>query len=132
MHATSRLGLSGVLYVALGDNARSEAAKSRDTLPKGLPSTLLEEMNSESLLSVVQQAHLMKTRAYHLSPYMYTLLLDADTRVKGDISLGFNLLQSGFDIVIVPSWPTRDGQTLWSLSGRDRDYTFQTLSLIHI
>jgi len=74
---------------------------------------------------------LAKTRAYHTSPYTYTLLLDADTRVLGDISIGFALLQSGFDVVMVPSWPNREGQILWSLTGRDKEYTFETLGHYH-
>jgi len=44
-----------------------------------------------------------KVNLYDLSPFDRTLYLDADTRIHGDISVGFDLLGDGWDVVIVPS-----------------------------
>ena len=38
-----------------------------------------------------------------LSPFEHTLYLDADTRVHGDLSVGFDILRDGWEMVMVPS-----------------------------
>lgn len=114
------------MYVALGLNAQNEMKQSRATL-KNLPSYVFEEVDTHSGLTTEQQAHLAKTRVFDWSPYPYTLLLDADTRVHGDLSVGFELLERGWDIVMVPSFPPREGLILWHLSDLDRGYTLNKL-----
>lgn len=118
--------MRGVAYVALGHNAQAEMKKSRATL-KDLPVHVFEEVDASSSLTVEQQAHLAKTRVFDWSPYPFTLLLDADTRVHGDLSIGFELLERGWDIVMVPSFPPREGVVLWHLSAEERSHTLNKL-----
>lgn len=116
----------GVIYVALGKKAQEEVGKSLQTLRKNWPMSVrvLKKAldNSPVGLSVGQQAHWAKTCADLWSPFNFTLLLDADTRVQGNLSIGFSVLKQGWDMVMVPSEP---GPTpLWNLSREDREATF--------
>lgn len=131
MYSTSRLDktLRGVAYVALGVNAQREVKLSRKTLPKDLAVRVFEDESGTGTTD--QKAHLAKTRVFSWSPFEHTLLLDADTRVKGDISVGFSLLNAGWDLVMVPSEPPKPDQVLWHLSSKERDYTFEELGTWH-
>lgn len=116
---------SGVIYVAYGAKALSEAKASAATLPKNL-SRYIRQDGKEAW-----EAHQAKTRAYKWSPFRHTLMLDADTRVRDweALSVGFRLLEAGIEVVMVPSWPPSKGRVLWSLTAPDRDYTFQVLGM---
>ena len=133
----------GVVYVALGANALSEYYESVRTLRCTKNDTSVElkhflfkdpyqdlEVGRASRdLTAEQQAHLAKTRSYFWTPFEYTLMLDADTRVRSleDLLLGFKLLGQGWDLVIVPSLPNRPKDVLWHLSSDEQIYTFNTL-----
>jgi len=120
--------MKGVVTVALGMNAQEEAKKSITSLLKHnrFPTKILKEFGSEGA-TVAQQAHWAKVNVDLWSPFDPTLMLDADTRVKGDLSLGFKILKQGWELVIVPSVPLREGQILWNLSGEERQITLQEL-----
>ena len=82
-------------------------------------------------LSTDQQAHWAKANAYHWSPYQETLMIDADTRVKGDLSIGFKMLRHGWEVVMVPSRPPPEvGGVLWSLSAEDRSECFKQMGTL--
>lgn len=117
----------GVVYVAFGSNALREARLSANTLPEGLEYYIHDTYDSDSSLSAEQQAHFAKTKAAMWSPYDHTLLLDADTRVLDDLSFGFSLISTKCELVMVPSFPLREGSVLWNLSPEEKDYTFQKL-----
>ena len=116
----------GAVYVAFGKNARDEAGRSVRTLRKNSPmplKVLKKALDSSPMgLSVGQQAHWAKTCADLWSPFDFTLLLDADTRIKGSLSIGFSVLRHGWDMVMVPSEP--GPSPLWTLSRRDKEATF--------
>lgn len=118
----------GVVYVALGRKAQSEADASIRSLrkcwwPKGKIYVLKIALDSSPIgASVGQQAHWAKTCTDLWSPFDYTLLLDADTRIKGSLSVGFAALRQGWDLVVVPSEPR--AEVLWHLSHEDKEATF--------
>jgi lipopolysaccharide biosynthesis glycosyltransferase len=59
------------------------------------------------------------------SPFDQALYLDADTRIHGDLSAGFDALENGFDIAIVPSkW---QGRPLHHLMEDERAVTLAEL-----
>jgi hypothetical protein len=119
----------GVLYIAYGQAARVEACKSIRTLGDSYRYLIHEVHDRDRDAST--QAHLSKTNAYELSPFEYTLLLDADTRVRDPkaLSLGFKMLKDGWDIVMCPSWPSRPSQVLWHLTEAEKEYTLSMLGL---
>ena len=49
--------------------------------------------------------------------------LDADTRVRGDISPAFEMVESGLDLVIAPS-VNQGGDTLKHIEEEERNFTF--------
>lgn len=118
----------GVVYVALGKNAQEEVGKSIKTLRKNWSKredvyVLEEPLHSSPVgASVGQQAHWAKTCADLWSPFDLTLLLDADTRIKGSLSVGFTTLRQGWDLVAVPSQAR--AEVLWHLSHDDKEATF--------
>jgi len=121
--------MRGVIIVALGAKARNEAAKCVASLEKHSDAyvKVVTSVEGQADLTTEQKAHWLKTRVFDISPYDYTLLLDADTRVRGDISFGFGLLEAGWDIAMVPSQPPRRGAVLWHLSAAEREYTLNKI-----
>lgn len=120
----------GVAYVALGANAVREAKASVTSLWKHnkLPVRILKQpLKGSEGFKVNQQAHWAKTSADIWSPFEPTLLLDADTRVKGDLSIGFAILEAGWELVMVPSFPTGPGQVLWILKPKELAATKQDI-----
>lgn len=78
-------------------------------------------------LSNAQLARWAKVSLYDWSPFEYTLFLDADTRVLQDISVGFEILKQGWELVIVTSANQHLYSPLWILSERERRITFNEL-----
>jgi len=123
----------GAIWVALGENAKQEAAESMASYRKHNRTAThrLSEISSKvpPNLTTGQQAHWAKACADRWSPYTYTLMLDADTRIVGDLSIGFKILRAGWEVVLVPSKSpsSRPGAVLWNLSGAERMDTLQEL-----
>jgi len=125
--------MKGILYVAIGPNACKEAEISIKTLREHmrLPIKVLGEDDYRGPASFTndQKAHYLKVTSFKGSPFDPTLLLDADTRVKDDLSLGFRILKAGWEVVMVPSLPpkNRPGAVLWHLQEAERRITLQEL-----
>lgn len=119
----------GVVYVAFGSKAEREVSESRKGLPSGTNLVVNNEFHPELKLSVSQQAHLAKTKAFEWSPYEYTLMLDADTRIIDPerLWIGFDMLKDGWEVVMVPSFPPRPTAVLWHLTAKEKKYTLDKL-----
>ena len=91
--------MNGVVYVACGVNAIREATESIRTL-KNLHRYPVEMIKDEADGMPGRWA---KTKLFSLSPFDFTLFLDADTRIHGDVSWGFKALADGWDLIMVPS-----------------------------
>jgi hypothetical protein len=107
----------GVLYVAYGRAARQEARLSAESLythHPDLPVQVVTNGDPVGWAPSIQWADLgtpgrwAKVNLDNLSPWDQTLFLDADTRVYDRLDIGFNLLDHGWDLVIVPSIPQGD------------------------
>jgi len=126
-------GTLGAVWVAFGENALREATESRTSFLKHhrYPAKVLTKPNFSTPVDLTtdQRAHWAKVNSYLWSPFDYTLMLDADTRVKGDLSLGFKLLREGWDLILVPSVPPRPGAVLWSLAEIERRTTMNELGI---
>lgn len=77
-----------------------------------------------------KMARATKTGLWHVAPgeWEQVLFLDADTRVRGDISFGFKALSDGWEFVMV-SRPTPPNKIrpLWHVSDRERAYTLECI-----
>lgn len=106
----------GVVYVAYGDNARDQAMQSAKSLKAqhpDLPFRVICDRGFKQAAGMPQVtciyhedtdpgARLVKLNVDTLSPFEHTLYLDADTRIRADISYPFRLLDAGWDMAMVP------------------------------
>lgn len=102
----------GALYVAVGRKAGLEARTAVESLryhsdldvmvigDQRIPGTQYCEFTGEG-----KPGRWAKVNLDIISPWDQTLFLDADTRVRNDVSLGFRLLDRGWDMVMVGSIP---------------------------
>ena len=100
----------GVVYIAFGKNAREEATKSIQSLKRHnnldvvvVSNKALGNYNVKTFDSPGWGARQAKLSIHRLVPWDDVLYLDADTRVKGDLSIGFDILADGWDLIITPS-----------------------------
>jgi hypothetical protein len=121
----------GVLYVAYGKAARQEARLSAESLymqHPNLPVQVISDVADIGWAPSVAWADLgtpgrwAKVNLDTLSPWDQTLFLDADTRAYDKLDIGFNLLDRGWDMVIVPSIPQGEG-LIGHCSQAERDAT---------
>lgn len=124
----------GVVWVAIGPNAERELTESRKSLLEH-NRLHLKVFDPQAIvfpigLSADQQAHWAKVNTDKWSPFEYTLLLDADTRIHGDLSIGFKMLYGGWEVVLAPSFPQgSSNQVLWNLHEEERRVTLQELGV---
>jgi hypothetical protein len=72
-----------------------------------------------------------KTLLGSISPWQYTLYLDADTRPRVDPRVGFGILADGWDIVIIPS-RCHGADWLWHVGGDERQATREETGGEHV
>jgi len=107
----------GVIYVAFGDNARRETISSVASLwqhsdldvvivcDRKLDLDGAEFVFFRGSQDLIKRSRLAKLNLNLLARKRWDcfLYLDADTRVRGDISTGFQLLEDGWDIAMTSS-----------------------------
>lgn len=125
--------MRGFVYIAYGDTARQECAMSIASLRNfhHEPIAVIGDgvVAGARLIPAASQdkvARSVKVRLDQLSPFDETIYLDADTRVRGDLSFMFNALDDGFDLVIAPSSMQAD-RALWHVDTDERETTFDEM-----
>jgi hypothetical protein len=118
----------GVVYVAYGPAAYREAIASIESLRRhnDLPVAVIGERVAYTqhipFVDPGPGARRAKLNIDRLTPVDQTLYLDGETRVRGDLTAGFDILADGWDLVIAPSG--RQGHdVLGHLPERDRAFT---------
>ena len=120
-------GTYGALYVAFGRAAREECERSiagLRTLYPDMPVAVVSDRMLEAADQTILQpdteatAREYKTRAVEFAPWEYTLFLDADTRIVGDLQGGFTALAAGWDMAAAVDYrPTlADVDHIWGES----------------
>lgn len=124
----------GAIYIAYGEAARREARMSLMTLKAQLPA-LPVAIVGESSLDGARFVPLTRVDAggrhakVHLdavTPFDETLYIDADTRVRGDLSVGFDMLRDGWDMVIAPS-EAQGKSAFWHVGETERETTLDEI-----
>lgn len=69
-----------------------------------------------------------KVHLNKLSPFKTTLYLDADTRIRGDLSHGFGIIEDGWDLAMVPSTQQRH-DLLWHIGDEERGITLEEMEM---
>jgi hypothetical protein len=134
----------GALYVAYGKPARREALASIGTLKQRHPELPIVVVSDSPLpgsgachvyaADVDPGARWAKLNLDRLAPpqWQYILYIDADTRVWGDLTPGFQILQDGWDLALTFSDNQRDSglgtqDLLWHLGEEERATTLDEL-----
>lgn len=121
----------GVLYVAYGRKAKQEARFSVESLGRVHPTWPVTVITDNEPIGWAPSqpwpdsgtpGRWAKVNLDNLTPYDCTLFLDADTRVYGDLDVGFRLLRLGWDMVMVASKP-QGGEMLGHLTDQERAVT---------
>jgi len=133
----------GAIWIAYGRPALREVRRAIETYQEFLnlePSTAAPvALICEALTPLKNVQHIIrediswgarqtKVMLDLISPFDYTLYMDADTRVKSTaIFQGFEILKAGWDMVMAPSY--RQGSDIFGhIDQTERKYTFSTLS----
>ena len=118
----------GVCFVVYGEAARLEAEQSIQSLRlfNDLPVSVIGDhvIGADNIEFQQMDAggRWGKLHLTNLSPYTFTLYLDADTRPHGDLSTGFEMLMDGWDMVIACSSQQGD-DLLWHVGQEEREAT---------
>ena len=122
----------GVVYIAYGAAAIKQANESIKTLRRVHPSWEIAVIGGERLPgtrfikatdpSGGTPGRWAKTQLDILSPFDDTLFLDADTRIYGDLSIGFDIINHGWELIMVPSLPQGEA-SLRHLTDEERNIT---------
>ena len=112
--------------MAYGDVAQAQARDAVATVREHstLPITAWDKPWTGEGLNNAQGARRAKVSLLDWTPYRDTLYLDADTRVRGDVSAGFAMLDDGWDLVMAPS-DHQGPEWLWHVSEKERAETEQ-------
>jgi len=126
----------GVCYIAYGTPALREVGRSIKSLREvsDLPVALIceDQTDYRGIQHIPFEdrsfgARRVKVMLDLLTPYDHTMYLDADTRVQsGIISQGFEILEAGWDIVIVPS-ANQGSKVFAHIEPEERQYTSESL-----
>ncbi len=125
--------MDGVIYVAYGEAARRECRYSVESLRghMDVPVSVVCDRPIDGVNSIQwddprKGARWAKLNLDTLTPYEYTLYLDADTRVHADLGNVFGILRDGWDMAIAPS--TQQGASLlWHVGDAERRATLDGL-----
>lgn len=126
----------GITYVTYGVAAQREAAASLATLretndyPVAAVGEAVEGADYHipfpTEYEAIPASRWAKLNLDSLSPFQYTLYLDADTRVRGDLSPGFVMVAAGWHMVMAPSG-RQGADVMGHLGAEDRAYTLAAL-----
>jgi hypothetical protein len=115
----------GVVYVAYGQAAKQEAALSIASLKwkHDWPVTVIDEAR---LALQDPGGRWAKLNALEVTPWESVLYIDADSRIRGDLSGGFRILDDGWDMAICPS-TQQGGDLFWHVGDGERQVTLYEL-----
>lgn len=115
----------GVVYIAIGSKAQAEAAASIKSLRRynDLPVTVIKEFDNPG-----KGARWAKLNINGLVDYDRVLYLDADTRIHGDVTAGFKLLDH-WDLAIAPS-PNQGNSIFAHIRAGEKEQTIRELGYI--
>jgi len=118
---------NGVIYIAIGPQAQKEAKQSVKSLKKynDLPVTVIDKFDNPGF-----GARWAKLNIDKLVDYDRVLYLDADTRIYGDLTPGFGILDN-WDMAIAVS-DHQDNHAFWHVKEDERRVTLDELGYIPI
>lgn len=106
--------MNGAVYIAIGQNARNEARASIAGLRQKMPQLPIFTIGDKPVFPGVlwqeayqpdQGGRSLKTNLLNVTPKQWRNIayIDADTRIRGDLQVGFDALDDGWELVITAS-----------------------------
>jgi len=117
------------LIVAFGEKAHLEATACRETALRHGAEQAHILTRDYGGVNHKQSSRYAKTHLLNWTACDDIVYLDADTRVTGDLSAGFDILSDGWDMAIVPS-DNQGDQLLWHIGQAEKESTFLELGYI--
>jgi len=124
----------GIIYVAYGDRAYSALERSILAVrgKKDWRIAVVSDTAENGVLNLFHPdthpgAREAKLSINQITPFEYSLYLDADTLPKGTLDAGFKMLRDGWDLVIVPSQQQDANNLFWHVSPEERQYTYDAV-----
>jgi len=123
-----------VLWIVIGENARTLAQRSRASLESVAPEVYEKRIVHEPvgqrpkiMLNPMRASRCAKTTLFDSLSWTRTeaLYVDADTIFTDDPHVFFDIIRAGFDLVIAPS-PNQNKDHLWHLQPEDRQLTYES------
>jgi hypothetical protein len=116
----------GVCLIAYGDKAEREAHECLASLRQfhDWPYIIASRLEHPKDYDNIQASRYAKVTLDLWSPFSDTLYLDADTRVQGDLSVGFEMLDDGFEMLITHS-AAQGRENMWHVAPDEREATYQ-------
>lgn len=117
----------GVCLIAYGDKAEQEARECIESLRKFHDWRYILMNNSIDAppdFDNIQKSRYAKVTLDLWSPFTDTLYLDADTRVQGDLSAGFDMLDDGLEMLITHS-AAQGNENMWHVAPDEREATYE-------
>jgi hypothetical protein len=128
--------MRGAVYVAYGDAARSEAAESIASLREhnDLPVFCISDVKLDATVDGCcigfpggKGARWAKLQAEaFVQDWDQFVYIDADTRIRGDITAGFDILDDGWDIAMTPS-ANQDDDAFWHIGDDEMSATINEI-----
>lgn len=116
----------GIATIAVGEKPLLENKRCVDSIRKHLPDVSIVTITKFLDNSDMVSSRLIKTSLINHIPqeWQYCIYLDSDTRlISPDLLRIFDILQSGYDLVICPS----TSQDFWHIDEKERTETFNLL-----
>ena len=119
----------GVCLIAYGAKATQQADQCITSLRKyhdwpACVAGMTKQIEQQANYTDIQRSRWAKVTLDQWSPFDDTLYLDADTRVQGDLSKGFEMLADGWDMLITAS-PQQGKENMWHIGQRERETTLE-------
>ena len=113
----------GAVLVAYGAKAERFAQRAQDAARNVCPDLPVQIRNKRiGGLTDMQKSRLAKVTLLDWTPFDHTVYMDADTVANQDFSVGFDILDDGWDLALAPSSNQCD-KWLWHVSDDERAQT---------
>ena len=113
----------GAVYIAIGDKALEEAWMSLKTFKKfnNYPHQIAGK-NKYWIMSDIEASRWAKTNLDTMAVFDQFVYLDADTRIRGSLQHGFDILDDGWEMAITAS-DNQDKDWCWHVGEDERNQT---------
>ncbi|MFA5714389.1 MAG: hypothetical protein WC998_01440 [Candidatus Paceibacterota bacterium] len=113
----------GAVYIAIGEKALEEARMSIETFRKfNNIKTMIYKGENDFIHNKMQTSRFSKVSLMDVIQFDQFVYLDADTRIRGSLQHGFDILDDGWEMAITAS-DNQDKDWCWHVGEEEREKT---------